>query len=214
MIDQRLKDFYYLSVGKLSLLSLWKYRLLAPGRFQNPLVHLCCGTNYIPEMINVDGNPFRKKDLWLDIALGLPFRDNAVRGIYISHSLEHFNVRTVRRLLAEFRRVLKPEGGLRIVVPSVEYAIESRSSKDPARFSDFPEKYRSPGGKFHNFLLCGNQHLTLFDFSFLEELLTDAGFRDIRKMGSRKSRFLEKNPLLFEPEDLGDKSSLYIECLK
>ena len=215
MINQRIKDLYYLSAGKLSVLSLWRYKFLPLAiHFQGALTHLCCGTKYIPGMINVDANPFRKKDMWLDITLGLPFRNNSIQGIYISHSLEHFDGKMVRRLLSEFHRVLRPEGGLRIVVPSLEYAIEAYITKKPMRFSDFPEKYQSLGGKFCNFMLCENQHLMMFDLSLLEELLTSAGFQGISLEGSRKSRYFEKNYIPFEPEDPADSASLYVECHK
>ena len=214
MVPQGWKDFYYLTAGKCSIASYWRYSLFPSKRFHNALLHIGCGTHYIPEMVNVDGNLFQKKDLWLDVAFGLPFKAGSIRGVYISHVLEHFKSRTARKLLQEFHRVLAPQGFVRIVVPSLEYAVEAYARGDPARLSEWPERYRSIGGRFHNFLLCANQHFTLLDFSFLEELLTDAGFRNIVRRESRRSSRLSPEHLRFEPEEAPNDSSLYVECEK
>ena len=90
MRSQRLKDLYYLTAGRLSIVSYGWNRLRA-GRFRDKYVHVGCGPDYVEGMINVDGNLFRKKDLWLDVTLGLPFADNSVEGIYTSHMIERLS---------------------------------------------------------------------------------------------------------------------------
>jgi len=157
MKQQYLKDLYYLVFGKLTIPSLYWNRL----RFYlakpiNAFVNVGCGEKYVRGMINIDGNIFRKKDIWLDIALGLPFLNDSIDGIYASRIIEHFNINNVRRLFSEFHRVLKPGGRIRIVVPSLEYAIQSYIQGDILKLPDFPEKYKSIGGRFNNSFLCAN----------------------------------------------------------
>jgi predicted SAM-dependent methyltransferase len=58
----------------------------------------------------------------LDIKTGtdarkLPYADNSVDEVYSSHLLEHFSFYETDTLLAEFARVLKPGGIMRIAVP-------------------------------------------------------------------------------------------------
>lgn len=52
---------------------------------------------------------------------GIPFPDHSVDGVYHSHLLEHLDQSVVPTFLAEVKRVLKPGGVHRIVVPDLEF---------------------------------------------------------------------------------------------
>jgi predicted SAM-dependent methyltransferase len=214
MINQYIKDLYYLSAAKLSILSYGYNKLFPSKSFHNASLNIGCGPKYIDGMVNIDGNIFRKKDLWLDVTIGLPFADNSIEAIYVSHMLEHLNSRNLRKLLKEFYRVLKSDGLVRIVVPSLEYAIQSYTNNHTKNLPEWPENFSSAGGKFNNFMLCGNQHFLMFDFSFLEELLKDAGFDDIVRLDKCISNFFTERHLYYEKNDQMSFSSLYIECYK
>jgi hypothetical protein len=47
-------------------------------------------------------------------------------------------------------------------------------------FPDFPDRRDSLGGKLGNFLLCRGEHLTILTRSYLQELLSAAGFLEVR----------------------------------
>jgi predicted SAM-dependent methyltransferase len=214
MKSQITKDLYYALFGKLSYLPYFWNRFFRKNRFQDACINIGCGPKYIEGMINVDGNLFRKKDLWLDVTLGLPFPDNSARGIYASHVMEHFNIKDARRLLGEFYRVLKPGGGLRIVVPSLEYAIHAFSTNAIAQLPEWPDKYSSIGGRFNNFLLCAGQHRLMFDLSFLQELLSEARFLSIVSGSPYQSDCFSPQQLQFESDPALLDKSLYIEASK
>lgn len=55
-----------------------------------------------------------------DLRQGIPFPDGSVDAVYHSHVLEHIDRAAVPGFLAEVRRVLRPEGVHRIVVPDLE----------------------------------------------------------------------------------------------
>lgn len=57
-----------------------------------------------------------------NLAKGLPFDSNSVDVVYHSHLLEHLDKDIAKILLLEVRRVLKPSGIQRIVVPDLEKA--------------------------------------------------------------------------------------------
>jgi predicted SAM-dependent methyltransferase len=214
MKSQTTKDLYYAVFGKLSILPYCWHRLFLRNRYRDALLNIGCGPKYIADMVNVDGNVLRKKDIWLDVRLGLPFLENNIRGIYASHVMEHFAIDAVRRLLREFHRVLKPGGILRIVVPSLEYAVNAFIANDSAKFPDWPESFYSIGGRFNNFLLCANQHRVMFDRTFLQELLYEAGFMSVIQTSPFVSRCFSAHQLQFESDPSLLDKSLYIEACK
>jgi predicted SAM-dependent methyltransferase len=214
MKSQTTKDLYYALFGKLSLLPYCWIRLFRRNRFQDALVNIGCGPKYIEGMVNVDGNIFRKKDIWLDVTLGLPFPNDSCRGLYASHVVEHFKVRSIRKLFCEFHRVLKPGGTVRIVVPSLEWAVDAFLAQDLSRFPEWPEKFTSIGGRFNNFMLCQNQHPLMFDMTFLQELLSEAKFSSVSRELPFSSRCFSSEQLRFESDPSLLDRSLYIEATK
>jgi len=203
-----------MSVGKLSLFSFYWHKTFCSRQFTNSYVNIGCGAKYIDGMINVDGNVLCTKDIWLDVTLGLPFPSNSVRGIYASHVLEHFNGKKIRKLLLEFYRALKKGGAIRLVVPSLEYAIGAYQGKDLSKLPDWPDKYDSLGGRFNNFMLCRNQHFMMFDFGLMEELLRNTGFSGILRQTPHSSLYFNKNHMGFESDPAIVESSLYVEAVK
>jgi len=197
MVSQTAKNLYWLAFSPLSILNLYCQRVIWRLRPVRPrlLANLGSGSNYLPGFVNVEGNLFLRKDLWLDIRFGLPFRPRTVDAIYLCHVLEHFDFSTGQKILKECGRVLRPGGGLRIVVPSLEKTIEAFNVQDVAWFPDWPDDYHSLGGRFNNYLLCRDQHRLMFDISFAAELLHSAGF------GSAETRSIGASAL-FSPAEL------------
>ena len=123
MIRQSLKDLYFAANRWLVVPNTLLVRALYRRR-RDLAIHLGCGDDYREGMINVDGNIFRRKDLWLDLRNRLPFASGSAKLIYCCHTLEHLFPDEALRLLAEMRRVLSDEGVLRLAVPSFEWCME------------------------------------------------------------------------------------------
>jgi len=93
-------------------------------------------------LLNIDGNLFNKLDLWLDVRNGLPFASNSADSIYSTHMFEHFYPDELQLLLRECLRVLKPGGGIRLIVPNLASAIFAYSRNQIAWFDDsFPRHF-------------------------------------------------------------------------
>jgi predicted SAM-dependent methyltransferase len=179
-------------------------------------LHLGCGTKYLPGFLNIDGNLFNKLDLWLDVRNGLPFPSNSVDSIYSTHMFEHFYPDELNILLRESVRALKPGGGVRLIVPNLESAIQAYSQSRSTWFDDaFPRHFDSLGGRFSNFVFCDGQHRTAFDFTYMNEVLRKAGFREVENSAEGASRLYQGQPPPYEPGDLRDlPHSLYVEAFK
>ena len=60
-----------------------------------------------------------------NLATGIPFNSDSVDAVYHSHILEHLDRNVAERFLMEVKRVLKPGGIHRIVVPDFEKASKA-----------------------------------------------------------------------------------------
>jgi DNA-binding MarR family transcriptional regulator len=72
----------------------WRRAFPNIPQHERVVLHLGCGGNYIrrPGFINIDGNLFGPKNLWLDITIGLPFPD-WMQGLFDKHGpvLDHLS---------------------------------------------------------------------------------------------------------------------------
>ena len=181
------------------------------------ILHLGCGEHYIakPGFINIDGNLFRRKDLWLDITIGFPFPDKSIDGILASHVLEHLTEKQVGRVLKESYRVLKPGGTVRFITPHLGKSIEAYMRGDITFFSEWPDQRHSIGGQFNNHLLCRDQHRLMFDFSFMRELLMHAGFENCWEVSPEESKIFAGSELQEIQRGIAqDPRSLFVEAIK
>ena len=82
-------------------------------------LHIGCGLQAREGWTNVDIESNPGVDLILDVRHGLPFRD--ATHIYAEHFLEHLSYDDGIAFLKECRRVLRPDGVLRLSTPNLEW---------------------------------------------------------------------------------------------
>lgn len=158
----------------------WLYRNLRAPRDGIVKVHLGPGQrHYIYGWINVDANIFTGKcDVWADLRNRLPFRTSTVYAMYSHHVIEHLP--HLESHFAEVYRCLKPGGIYRVGGPNGDSAIRKFVANDKGWFGDWPDSRTSIGGRFANFVFCRGEHLTILTHSYLEEMMRNAGFKNIR----------------------------------
>lgn len=218
MLSRKAKVAYYAMAGPLMRGNAILFRYFRAPKSGVVKVHLGPGQrNYIPEWINIDANIFTGKcDVWADLRNPLPFANGTVDAVYSHHMVEH-----LPNLAFHFQdvfRCLKRGGVYRVGGPNGDTAIVKFLEGDKSWFGDFPDRRKSIGGRFENFLFCRGEHLTVLTFSFLEELMVNAGFANIRTCLPVKQTFREDlfgNCLSFEEEsDLVAPHTLIIEAEK
>ena len=217
MLHQRSKDIVFWGIAKATLPNHMVRKLLYHRHSGNGRrhLHLGCGTHYLPGFVNIDGNPFHKIDAWLDVRNGLPYPSNSVDSIYSTHMFEHFYADELQGLLRECVRVLQWGAGVRLVVPNLRSAIVAYSESRHDWFANFPRHFDSLGGRFSNFVFCDGQHRTAFDFTYLDEVLRNAGFREVEESAEGKSRLYGEAVPPYEPGDSRElPHSLYVEAFK
>jgi predicted SAM-dependent methyltransferase len=84
------------------------------------MLNVACGSRYHESWINIDFHADADRVAKVNILGGLPFDINSIDVVYTSHFLEHLSPSQAKFVLSEIRRVLKPNGIIRVVVPDLE----------------------------------------------------------------------------------------------
>lgn len=87
-------------------------------------LNLGCGERFHPEWVNLDLHPSKPSVQSWDLQADLPFPEASFNVVYHSHLLEHFSKADGLRLLERCRRVLRPGGTIRVVVPDLECIVQ------------------------------------------------------------------------------------------
>lgn len=176
MLSHRIKTMFFNMAGPLMRVNGYAYHAFLAPRSGTHKVQLGPGQkNYLNGWINLDANIFTARcDVWIDLRNPLPFHDSTIAAMYSHHVVEHLP--DIESHFCEVYRCLKPGGVYRVGGPNGDAAITKFLENDSDWFSDFPDKYSSIGGRLQNYIFCRREHLSILTLSFLEELMTKAGF--------------------------------------
>lgn len=103
------------------------------------------------------------------------YADNSVEEIRASHILEHFGFEDVPKVLAEWQRVLRPGGRIRIAVPDAEKVLADK--RDPKRLLYLM------GGQTN----ADDFHKSAFDADSLEAAMLGAGLSEVKPWHSKNT---------------------------
>jgi|SRR5579883_2194084 predicted SAM-dependent methyltransferase len=151
-----------------------------------------------------------------DAASRIPHPAGSVDVIYSCHMIEHLDRREARRFLAECRRVLKPGGVLRIVVPDLRVTVNDYMAKGNADI--FLDHLQLALDKPHGFLghlrrlLIGTRdHHWLYDGKSMRQLLAENGFERPEILRPGETRI--GNPAGIDLSERAGESA-YVEALR
>jgi predicted SAM-dependent methyltransferase len=139
-----------------------------------------CGAHVADGWINSDVKQEPGVDLVADIRRGLPLAEESVHYAVSVHALPELPYPELVPTLVELRRVLKPGGALRLVLPDLDRAIEAYQRGEEGYFKVPGEEISSLGGRMIVHTLWFGFSRSLFTLDFAEELLEKAGFEDVR----------------------------------
>ena len=112
---------------------------------------------------------------------GLPYPARTFDLVVAHHSLQMIPYVTIRHVIGDVFRVLRPGGRFRISVPDPELAWDAYKKQDKSWFPVVDTAETSIGGKFCAYLTWYSEARLVFTRSWLTELLLDAGFVDPRR---------------------------------
>ncbi len=144
-------------------------------------LNLGCGTNKISGWENYDAD--------VDIGKRLPFADHSAEFIFIEHCVEHIDYYAAIEFFKECRRVLKPKGVLRVVVPSIEM-IRNCGDDDYYKLAAKWGATPDVRGAMHA-ILYSHGHKTAWTASLMEATLKFAGFDNVKQCKVHESEHAE-----------------------
>ena len=177
-------------------------------------INMGCGwRNFGTDWVHIDSGDYDHLDYESIVDLK-QFKDNTVDLIYASHVVEYFDRQQIPSVLQEWRRILKPNGKLRVAVPN---------------FKEISRLYTTENYSLDNFvgLLYGRMpmgaetiyHKTVYDFPSLKKVLEKSGFKDIESYDWRQTSHSEFDDhsqayLPHMNKENGTLMSLNVECKK
>jgi predicted SAM-dependent methyltransferase len=129
----------------------------------------------------------------------MPLETGSVELLYCSHVLEHLSLEDFRLTLRECRRVLKPGGVFRGVMPDMEtwLAPYLNSTEDDACEKLWTRSYMASLSRPHGLgarlrdMFGNSKHLWLWDFKATRAELVAAGFVDVRRAQFNDSKYTD-----------------------
>jgi predicted SAM-dependent methyltransferase len=170
-----------------------------------------CGELPEPGWLNSDIKNVPGVDIVADVRSGLPLESDSFDYIASIHALPELPYPDLVPALQELRRVLKPGGTLRLVLPDLQRGIDAFQGNDPEYFHIPDEDARSIGAKFVTQMVWYGYSRSLFLHDFVEELLQRAGFEEIHRCGYKQTA--SRWPDIVELDNR-ERESLFMEAVK
>lgn len=145
-----------------------------------------------------------------DLSQGLPnnYQEYSVDFIYTEHFIEHITRDQAILLLKDCYRVLRVGGAIRISTPNLGSLIEDYRNNFIKRFEGAWEPKTRCAMINEGMRLWGHQYL--YDYEEILILLTECGFKDIRKKEYHVSDFSALRKLEVRPY----RNDLILEAIK
>jgi glycosyltransferase involved in cell wall biosynthesis/predicted SAM-dependent methyltransferase len=158
--------------------------------------------------INIDSN--KGADIRISATLGLPFTNNSVQGIYCENFIEKITQAEAVQFLRECRRILVPEGQLKINTVNLDVIIEKYKIQNNKLHKTKHNKYtQENASSFINRLLRNQGNQWLYNEEELVRLARTAGLNTLTEIGEVKNVFQQ-----FASLDTPDKSMLITNFVK
>jgi len=160
----------------------------APKMPDQNLLHLGCGTTYLPGWVNAD---FFRLAFWkkpqpewqLDLRFPLKCSDEHWDGVFTEHTFEHLTPAAILALFKELYRTMKKGAYLRICVPGLDQSITP--FLNPADDSDNAKEMRLIYGNLATAIWSLTQnwgHYSVWNGAHMTDFLLNAGFSEAKEV--------------------------------
>ncbi|OQW37332.1 MAG: hypothetical protein A4E19_14340 [Nitrospira sp. SG-bin1] len=170
-----------------------------------------CGPQHIRGWLNADLHPGPGIDLAGDIRSGLALEADSIHYIVAMHMLQDVPYPDIPVVLQELKRVLTPDGVLRLGLPDLDKAIRAYLAGDHGYFHVPDSDALAIGTKLVTQIIWYGSVRTPFTFDCIVELLTRAGFHHVHRCEFRRT---ESGYAEIVHLDNRPRESLFVEAMK
>ena len=165
-------------------------------------LHLGCGEKYLPGYIHVEQDDYPHVEYRTSVENLYMFEDNTVDEIYNCGLFTYFDRQQAPHVLKEWKRVLKKNGKLRIVIPDFEAIVEAylaagKDIESRGILGPIFGRWQITNKKSEQEIIYQK---TCYDFNSLKKILKTCGFSSIKKY----------DPYLFLPDSYDDYSKAHV----
>ncbi|HJT19207.1 MAG TPA: hypothetical protein VJ746_01975 [Nitrospira sp.] len=165
----------------------------------------------MPGWINVDRQAGPGIDLACDIRHGIPLAGRTIRYIVAMHVLQDLSFGDLHSALVELRRTLQSGGVLRLGLPDLDKAIDAYVRRDHRYFYVPDRDAQDIGTKLITQITWYGSVRTPMTYGFVYELLTRAGFREIRRCSFKQTFSRDEEIVLL---DNRERESFFVEAVR
>ena len=202
-------------------------RLQPSIRARKLRVNIGSGRFPVRSWMNVDLPPAQ---LAINLRWGLPLPKACAEYAFMAHVLEHFYYPDeALAILKDIRRILKPGGTLRVIVPDIEKWLRAYAADDKEFFRARKKvwKVASRGTRLEQLMLYVGAgagahpsyffgHKSGYDFETLRKLLLKAGFGDVEHSDFMRSRHrplrIDSHSAVADAAFEGGRYSLFVDA--
>jgi len=211
-----------------------QYRIKSYLNRQGPhKLHLGAGTNELDGWLNTDLHPVGSM-IYLNSSKPLPFPDASFDYIFSEHHLEQHTFPYAIKLLKECKRILKPDGILRIHTPDLEVLMNLHALKKTSVQEQYirfiMDTFCGDIQRYDDELVINNAfynfgHHFLWSERLLTQVLHEAGFKSIKRNGLQQSdheplrgiashaKIIKQVAPLFDGDELNALETMAIEAI-
>ena len=150
-------------------------------------------------------------DICCDIRDGFPLESDSIDYVASVHTLPEIPYPDLVPSLMELRRILKPNGVLRLALPDLDKAIQAYLANERDYFLIPDEDASTMGGKLVVQMIWYGYSRTLFTHDFIDESLSKAGFSKVVRCSYRETSSSHPDIIAL---DNRERESLFVEAVK
>jgi SAM-dependent methyltransferase len=174
-------------------------------------MNIGCGPCCTPGWLNADRHPGEGIDLECDIRRGVPLPEETFDYIVGMHLLQDLPYPDILPALKELRRLLKPDGVLRLGLPDLDKALEAYLRRDHRYFYVPDSDAVDLGAKLITQIIWYGSVRTPMTYGFVQELIVRAGFREARRCPFGETRGPYRDIVAL---DNRERESLFVEAVR
>jgi predicted SAM-dependent methyltransferase len=167
-------------------------------------LNIGCGPDIRAGWENVDKR-FYANAVQADVVKGMFYKDDTFDYAVANHLINMIRFHDVRAALTELRRVLKPGGTLRILVPDYRWAIDN-IDKLPIS----PDLEPTPDGRLLRYLFWHGDAGACFTEASLTATLEECGYSRIQRTAYQCTRSFQRR--IVDLDSRPDEQQLIIEA--